>query len=180
MRLRLVPDETNIDFFKLRAPDLRRVGGGDGPVDRHLAGMGLNFGIDFLGGTTIRTEASQPVDVGAYRDALAPLEPGRRVDHGGLRPDLRRRPARGDDPHPGPGGQESVTPETVTRCRTRCRAVYPAMTFPSVESVGPKVSGELIQTAIIAVGASLGGDPDLHLAALRMAVLGGGGGRARP
>jgi preprotein translocase subunit SecF len=30
------------------------------------------------------------------------------------------------------------------------------MTFPSVESVGPKVSGELIQTAIIAVGASLG------------------------
>jgi preprotein translocase subunit SecF len=29
------------------------------------------------------------------------------------------------------------------------------MTFPSVESVGPKVSGELIQTAMIAVGASL-------------------------
>jgi preprotein translocase subunit SecF len=35
------------------------------------------------------------------------------------------------------------------------RTVYPAMTFPSVESVGPKVSGELIQTAMIAVGASL-------------------------
>ena len=29
------------------------------------------------------------------------------------------------------------------------------MTFPSVESVGPKVSGELIVTAMIAVGASL-------------------------
>jgi preprotein translocase subunit SecF len=29
------------------------------------------------------------------------------------------------------------------------------MTFPSVESVGPKVSGELITTALIAVGASL-------------------------
>jgi hypothetical protein len=35
------------------------------------------------------------------------------------------------------------------------RTVYPAMTFPSVESVGPKVSGELIITALIAVGASL-------------------------
>jgi preprotein translocase subunit SecF len=34
--------------------------------------MGLNFGIDFRGGTTIRTGRDQ-VDVGAYRDALAPL-----------------------------------------------------------------------------------------------------------
>ena len=32
--------------------------------------QGLNFGIDFRGGTTIRTESTQPVDVGAYRAAL--------------------------------------------------------------------------------------------------------------
>ncbi len=35
------------------------------------------------------------------------------------------------------------------------KEVDPTITFPSVESVGPKVSGELIQTALIAVGASL-------------------------
>ena len=35
--------------------------------------VGLNFGIDFRGGTTIRTESSQPVDVGGYRDGIAPL-----------------------------------------------------------------------------------------------------------
>jgi preprotein translocase SecF subunit len=49
-----------------------------------------------------------------------------------------------------------VTPETITAVQDALRTVYPAMTFPSVESVGPKVSGELIQTAIIAVLASLG------------------------
>jgi preprotein translocase subunit SecF len=52
-------------------------------------------------------------------------------------------------------GQESVTPETVFAVQEALRGVYPAMQFPSVESVGPKVSGELIQTAIIAVLASL-------------------------
>ena len=41
-----------------------------------LGMRGLNFGIDFLGGTTIRTESSQPVDVGAYRQAIAPLDLG--------------------------------------------------------------------------------------------------------
>ena len=53
-------------------------------------------------------------------------------------------------------GQESVTPETVLAVQDALRTVYSAMSFPSVESVGPKVSGELIQTAIIAVIASLG------------------------
>jgi preprotein translocase subunit SecF len=53
-------------------------------------------------------------------------------------------------------GQESVTPETITAVQDALRTVYPAMTFPSVESVGPKVSGELIVTAMIAVLASLG------------------------
>ena len=52
-------------------------------------------------------------------------------------------------------GQESVAPETIAAVQDALRAVYPAMTFPSVESVGPKVSGELIQTAMIAVAASL-------------------------
>ena len=35
--------------------------------------FGLNFGIDFKGGTTIRTESTQPIDVGVYRQALQPL-----------------------------------------------------------------------------------------------------------
>ena len=156
MRLRLVPQETNIDFFKHARLTL-----GASVVAMILSvavwlGMGLNFGIDFLGGTTIRTESSTPVDVAAYRAALDALDLG----------DVSITQVF--DPTFGPeqnvamiriqaqAGQESVTPETVLAVQDALRTVYLAMSFPSVESVGPKVSGELIQTAIIAVIASLG------------------------
>jgi len=48
-------------------------------------------------------------------------------------------------------GQESVTSETIAKIEAALQAVDPSITFPSVESVGPKVSGELIQKAILAV-----------------------------
>jgi len=38
--------------------------------------QGLNFGIDFKGGTTLRTESAQPVDVASYRAAMGTLELG--------------------------------------------------------------------------------------------------------
>jgi preprotein translocase subunit SecF len=117
--------------------------------------MGLNFGIDFLGGTTIRTESTQAVDVGAYRDALGPLGLGdvaiTEVFDPTFAPDQNVSQIR-IQAQP---GAESVTPETIEAVRTALQAVDPSITFPSVESVGPKVSGELIVTALIAVSASL-------------------------
>jgi len=156
MRLRLVPQETNIDFFKFA-----RVTFGASVVAMVLSlgiwfAMGLNFGIDFLGGTTIRTESAQSVDVGTYRSALEALDLG----------DVTITEVF--DPTFGPAenvamiriqaqaGAEAVTPETRVRVEDALRALDPAMEFPSVESVGPKVSGELIQTAVLAVVASLG------------------------
>ena len=73
MRLKLVPDNTNFDFF-----GYAKITFGASVVLMVLSliawsVMGLNFGIDFRGGTTLRTESSQAVDVGAYRDALGPL-----------------------------------------------------------------------------------------------------------
>jgi hypothetical protein len=70
-RLRLVPEKTNIDFFKLQ---WLTFGISVLAVIASLllvATIGLNFGVDFKGGTTIRTESTTPVDVGVYRDALA-------------------------------------------------------------------------------------------------------------
>jgi preprotein translocase subunit SecF len=156
MRLRLVPQETNIDFFKWA-----RLTFGASVVAMVLSlgiwfTMGLNFGIDFLGGTTIRTESSEPVDVAAYRAALEALELGdvsiTEVFDPTFGPDENVAMIRIQAQE----GQESVAPETVAAVQEALRGVYPAMTFPSVESVGPKVSGELIQTALIAVLASLG------------------------
>jgi preprotein translocase subunit SecF len=53
-------------------------------------------------------------------------------------------------------GQESVSPDVIAAVEAALQTVDPAIAFTSVESVGPKVSGELIQTAIIAVVAAMG------------------------
>ena len=75
-RFRLAPEKTNFDFFRHQ---WLTFGGSMALTVVAIALwaiMGLNFGIDFRGGTTIRTEATEPVDVGAYRAALQGLELG--------------------------------------------------------------------------------------------------------
>ena len=52
--------------------------------------------------------------------------------------------------------QEAVSSEIVESARVALSTVVPDILFVSVESVGPKVSGELIQTAVIAVVLAIG------------------------
>ncbi|MFN3525505.1 MAG: protein translocase subunit SecF [Paracoccus sp. (in: a-proteobacteria)] len=154
-RLKLVPDQTTIDFFRLQ-----KVTFGLSAL-MILASVvllfvnGLNFGIDFRGGTTIRTESSQPVDVAAYRSALNTLDLGdvaiTEVFDPGFRADQHVAQVRISAQE----GVESVTPETIRDIEAALQQVDPSISFPSVESVGPKVSAELINTAIYAVLASL-------------------------
>ena len=155
MRLKLVPDNTNWDFFKYQ-----KVTFGASVLAMVLSvvvwlAMGLNFGIDFLGGTTIRTESAVPVDVGAYRAALQTL------DLGDVSVSEVFDPTFAADQHvaqiriQAQAGEEAITPEMILAVEAALRTVDPEMTFPLVESVGPKVSGELVWTAILAVSASL-------------------------
>ncbi|SDF80032.1 protein translocase subunit SecF [Sulfitobacter delicatus] len=155
MRLKLVPDNTNFDFF-----GYAKITFGASVVAMILSliawgVMGLNFGIDFRGGTTLRTEAAQAVDVGAYRDALSPLELGDVTISEVFDPGFR------DDQHvamirvQAQEGQEAATTDTVQAIQKALQEVSPDIKFTSVESVGPKVSGELIQTAFLAVGGAL-------------------------
>jgi preprotein translocase subunit SecF len=46
---------------------------------------------------------------------------------------------------------QSVTPEVIQQVEDALVVVDPAITFTSVESVGPKVSGELVWSSILAV-----------------------------
>lgn len=151
MRLKLVPSETDWKFFK----HWRLTFGAS--VLAVIASIlvflviGLNFGIDFRGGTTIRTEGTLAVDVGAYRDAIAPLGLGdvsiSQIFDPSFGPEKNVAQVRIQ----AQDGQESVSPEMIDAVEEALRGVDPTITFPSVESVGPKVSGELVQTAILAV-----------------------------
>ncbi|MHA6323510.1 protein translocase subunit SecF [Roseivivax sp. CAU 1753] len=156
MRLKLVPDDTTFDFFSRT-----RIWLGISGVLMAIAFVsfmvqGLNFGIDFRGGTTIRTESAQPVDVGAYRAAMQGLDLGDIVISEVFDPSF------GDDQNVAMvriGAQddaEAVTPETILAVEAALQGVAPGIRFTSVESVGPKVSGELIQTAVIAVVLAIG------------------------
>ena len=156
-RLRLVPVKTNIDFFKLQWVTFGASAAAVVISILAVAIMGLNFGVDFKGGTTIRTESTQAVDVGVYRQALAGLDLGDVAITQVFDPTFR------EDQHvamvriEAQEGEEAITPETIAAIEGALRTVDPAITFPSVESVGPKVSAELIWAALMAVAAgSLG------------------------
>lgn len=154
-RLKLVPQDTKIDFFRWQFLTFGISSAMIVLSVVFLVMFGLNFGIDFKGGTTIRTESTQEVDVGAYRQALQPLGLGdvaiSQVFDPTFGPDQNVAQVRIS----AQDGVESVTPETINAVEAALKEVDSSITFPSVESVGPKVSGELINTAIYAVLASL-------------------------
>jgi preprotein translocase subunit SecF len=50
-----------------------------------------------------------------------------------------------------------VTPEVILQVEQALQQVDPSITFPSVESVGPKVSQELVLTAFMSVAAAIAG-----------------------
>ncbi|MEP4038465.1 protein translocase subunit SecF [Pseudophaeobacter sp.] len=156
MRLRLVPQETSFDFFSkwkvwLGISALMMVVG--------LASFGLqglSFGIDFRGGTTVRTESTTAIDVGVYRDTIAPLELG----------DISITevfdPTFEEDQHvamiriQAQASGEAISGEVIQNLQQALDVVSPGIKFVSVESVGPKVSGELVQTATLAVVLAIG------------------------
>lgn len=156
MRLRLVPQETSFDFFKhwkmwLGVSALMMVLS----VVSFLA-QGLNYGIDFRGGTTIRTESAQVVDVAAYRRVIDTLGLG----------DITITevfdPTFADDQNvamiriQAQEGEQAGTSTMINDVLVALQVVSPDIRFESVESVGPKVSGELISSAILSVVAAIG------------------------
>ena len=150
-RLKIVPETTNFNFFRWQ---WFTFGGSIGLMVVAIvawAVMGLNFGIDFKGGTTLRTESTTPINVGAYRQALNALDVGdvsiTEVFDTSFRDDQHVAQVRigAQD------GYEAVTPETLSGVEAALVALDPALKVVSVESVGPKVSAELVWTSILAV-----------------------------
>jgi len=156
MRLRLVPQNTSYDFFSRSKMFLGFSSFLMLASIVSFLSQGLNFGIDFRGGTTLRTESAQVVNVAEYRTALQQLDLGDITISEVFDPNFR------EDQHvtmiriQAQDGQEAISSDIVDRALETLRTVAPDIEFMSVESVGPKVSEELIQTAAIAVLLAIG------------------------
>lgn len=153
--IKLAPDRTAIDFFRFQ---WLTFGASVTVVVASLilvATLGLNFGIDFKGGTTIRAETTQEIDLGSYRAAISG------AGLGDVSITEVFDPSFGPDEHvasiriEAQQDVEALSPEAVAQVESLLRAVDPEVAFTAVESVGPKVSAELIWLALAAVGAGV-------------------------
>ncbi|WP_454002922.1 protein translocase subunit SecF [Afipia felis] len=134
--LRIVPDDTTLHFM-----DLRRF---SFPISAVLSILaitlyfthGLNFGIDFKGGTLLEIqEKSGPADIARLRSELGGLGLGdvQLQQFGGPSNVLIRIAQQ-------PGG-DAAQQEAVQKVRA---ALGDAVEYRRVEVVGPRVSGELL------------------------------------
>ena len=157
MRLKLVPNETAINFF-----GKSNVFFGFSVFAVILSAityviLGLNFGIDFKGGTSIRSESREELDIAKYRVALSSLNLGDVTISEVFDPTFEADQNVALIRIEAQDGQEAVTSEIVeTMLKTLKRDVSEDISFQAVESVGPKVSGELIKKAVMAILLAIG------------------------
>jgi len=140
--LRIVPDDTKFDFMRFRRISF--------PISALMSILaislyffhGLNFGIDFKGGTLIevQTKAGQPADLAKMRSTLSALGLGEvQLQQFGAPDDVLIRIAEQ------PGG-DAAQQVAVTKVRG---ALGTDVNYRRVEVVGPRVSGELLSYGVV-------------------------------
>ena len=146
--LKLVPTKTKIGFIQYRiiAMGLSAILVAASLVT--FAINGLNFGIDFKGGTLIEASAESAVDIGALRSRLGALELGEiQIQEFGKDTDVLIRISEAE------GAIDASNNLTaVQQVRNELAEDFDVR---RVEIVGPQVSAELIQTGLMAVLAAI-------------------------
>ncbi|ADZ70630.1 protein translocase subunit SecF [Polymorphum gilvum] len=144
--LRLIPDNTKLRFMWLRKYSF--------PFSALVAvaslalffTVGLNYGIDFKGGTLIEMKTDGPADIGAVRSRLGALNLGEvQVQEFGAPDEVLIRVEQQE-------GGELAQQAVIATIRT---AFEGEVEFRRVEIVGPRVSGELARAGSIGVAAAL-------------------------
>jgi preprotein translocase subunit SecF len=141
--LRIVPDDTKFDFIKFRRISF--------PLSALLSILaivlyfshGLNFGIDFKGGTLLEVQQKGgPADIAKMRSTLNGLGLGEvNLQQFGGPADVLIRVAQQ------PGG-DAAQQEAVNKVRG---ALGDSVEYRRVEVVGPRVSGELLSYGVLGV-----------------------------
>ncbi len=148
-RLRLVPDNTKIQFMRGRVMGLAV------SAFLSLASVilyfhpGLNLGIDFQGGIVMEVRTPEPADFPALRTMLGGLELGHASlqAFGSSRDVLIRLQQQ-------PGGDEAQQ-RAVNTVRDAFTQKYPGTEIRRVEAVGASVSEELFRDGMTAMGLAL-------------------------
>ena len=145
--LRIVPDDTKFDFMRFRRISF--------PLSALLSIAaimlyffhGLNFGIDFRGGTLMEVrETAGPADLAKMRATLGGLNLGevQLQQFGGPSEVLIRIAEQ-------PGG-DAAQQQAVQKVRA---ALGDKIEYRRVEVVGPRVSGELLSYGVIGLGLAI-------------------------
>lgn len=146
IHLRLVPSNTKINFMALRLMAMA--------ISAVLvvgsvivfAAQGLNYGIDFVGGTLIEVRTEQAADVNAMRDQLTALDLGEiSLQTFGEDNDVLIRIEQ----------QSEIEGEDADVAAIVQNTLGEGVELRRVEFVGPKVGGELQEAAIWAVSIAL-------------------------
>ncbi|WP_420139781.1 protein translocase subunit SecF [Sphingomonas sp.] len=144
--LKLVPDNTNIGFVRLRywAFGLTALLTIAAAV---LVGVrGLNLGVDFVGGVLIEARFPTPPSVDAVRSEVDGLHVGEAgvTTFGGSNTLSIRLPLPESK-------DEGATNRLVKNVQSTLEAKHPGVTFNRAETVSGKVSNELIRNGLLAV-----------------------------
>ena len=146
MKLRLVPENTNFAFMRLRV--MAFILSGLlllGSVGLYF-GKGLNYGIDFEGGILIEVGSSEPVDIAKMRSATSGLDLGEiALQEFGRETEVLIRIER----QPGDSTTQQKAVDTVKQALAQ--HISGDLSYRRVEFVGPKVSAELVEAGTLAM-----------------------------
>jgi len=127
--------------------------------------MGLNFGIDFTGGVTLEVQTEDEIDaarVDEMRTLLNGLGLGA-IEIQGLNELTEGSACYGNhcalirvQPQEGEGLEAEVAQNQANRAvQDALSAQYPTIEYRSVQVLGPKVSGELVQAGVLSIVVAL-------------------------
>jgi preprotein translocase subunit SecF len=141
--IRFIPDDTKIPFMKFSRFGYFVSGVLCALSLLLFATVGLNMGVDFKGGSVITIRTAEPADLDQLRSTLGGLGLGsvELQEYGGPR-DVQIRIGTQSE------GDEQAQQAAITKVR---EALGAGVEYRGIDSVGPKVSGELAQQGTLAV-----------------------------